>query len=192
MNLPYPLILASKSPRRREILEKAGFTFESVSRDVDESFPEDMPKHEVAVYLALKKLKSFDGEYANHIILCSDTTVLLDDELLEKPADAAEAKQMLQKLSGRKHAVITGVAFRWNDQYHHFDDTTEVYFNKMTDAEIAHYINIHQPYDKAGAYGIQEGIGLTHIEKLVGSYFTVMGLPIHKVYQAFQAQLGSN
>jgi len=186
MNLNYPLILGSKSPRRKEILTKAGFEFNTEAKDTEESYPEDMPHTEVAAFLAEKKVKAFarDEKYTDKIILTADTTVLIDNELLEKPQDEEEAFSMISKLSGRAHQVVSGFCVLHNGQFQKYSDETLVYFNPIEEEVIWGYIRNHKPFDKAGAYGIQEGIGLTHIEKLEGSYFTVMGLPIHKVYQA--------
>jgi septum formation protein len=185
MNLAYPLILGSKSPRRKEILEKAGFEFKVESLDTEENYGEDLPKNEVAAYLAEVKAKAFLAKpvYHNKLILTADTTVLLDNQLLEKPADASDARRMLRLLSGRYHEVISAFSILLNEEIKTFTDTTKVLFAALTEEEISNYISLHQPYDKAGAYGIQEGIGLTHIHELMGSYFTVMGLPIHKVYE---------
>lgn len=189
MNLAYPLILGSKSPRRKEILEKAGFSFTTEAKDTEESYPAELPLKEVAAFLAEKKAKAFlaDDKYINKIILTADTTVLVEDELLEKPQDAIEAFAMLKKLSGKKHSVVSGFCLLHKGEIIKFSDETIVHFSAMEDEVIHRYIQNHQPFDKAGAYGIQEGIGLTHIDKLEGSYFTVMGLPIHLVYKALRA-----
>lgn len=185
MNLRYPLLLASKSPRRKEILERAGYQFDILPSHIEETFPEDLPKNEVGEYLAQEKAKSFIGrsDAEGKLILASDTTVLIQNELLEKPADAQEAFEMLHKLSGQVHEVITGIALLHDGQITSASDTTKVFFSPIPEKLIWQYIEEHKPFDKAGAYGIQEGLGLTHIERLEGSYFTVMGLPIHKVYQ---------
>ncbi|SMG30389.1 septum formation protein [Marivirga sericea] len=189
MNLNYPIILGSKSPRRKEILAKAGFEFTVEAKDTEESYPAEMPHIEVAAFLAEKKARAFaaDTNYNEHIILTADTTVLIDNELLEKPKNDDEAFSMLSKLSGRAHQVVSGFCILVNGNFEKYSDETLVYFNPIEDQVIWDYIRNHKPFDKAGAYGIQEGIGLTHIEKLEGSYFTVMGLPIHKVYQALSA-----
>ncbi len=186
MNLAYPLILGSKSPRRKEILQKAGFQFTTESLDTAEDYPAALPKNEVAAYLARLKAEAFlaKGTYIDKIVLTADTTVLIDGKLLEKPANAGEAAQMLTILSGRTHEVISACAILHHGEINHFSDSTLVTFGQMQEAIINNYIKVHQPFDKAGSYGIQEGIGLTHIQKLEGSYFTVMGLPIHKVYNA--------
>lgn len=189
MNLTYPLILGSKSPRRKEILEKAGFRFSTEAKDTEESYPVDLPLKEVAGFLAEKKAKAFlsDSHYADKIVLTADTTVLIGEELLEKPHDAIEAFAMLKKLSGQKHSVISSFCLLHKGEIIKFSDETVVHFSTMEDDVIHEYIQNHQPFDKAGAYGIQESIGLTHIDKLEGSYFTVMGLPIHLVYKALRA-----
>jgi len=185
MNLAYPLILGSKSPRRKEILEKAGFQFSTESLDTAENYPEDLPKKQVAAYLAELKAKAFlkKGGYENKLILTADTTVLIDDVLLEKPANADESKEMLKALSGRTHEVVSAFTILHKNEIKSFSDSTYVTFGELEDEVIDQYILEHKPFDKAGSYGIQEGIGLTHIQELRGSYFTVMGLPIHKVYQ---------
>lgn len=185
MNLAYPLILGSKSPRRKEILEKAGFQFSIESLDTAENYSDQMPKNEVAAFLAETKAKAFSGKvsYQNKIILTADTTVLVDNQLLEKPQDEADAKRMLSTLSGKQHLVISAFSILLNGKIKTFTDTTKVSFSEMNEQEIINYIKQHKPFDKAGAYGIQEGIGLTHIYQLEGSYFTVMGLPIHRVYK---------
>lgn len=186
MNLKYPLILASKSPRRQELLRQAGIPFSVQTKDTDEDFSTTMPVDTVARYLAEKKAAAFGPESSNHIILTADTTVLVDDLILNKPADEEEAAKMLHLLSGRSHRVISGACLLQAEQQISFDDTTEVFFRQLTNAEIAHYIQEYQPFDKAGSYGIQEWIGLIGIEKIIGSYYTVMGLPVHRVYQELQ------
>lgn len=189
MNLKYPLILASKSPRRQELLRQAGFSFQVQSKDTDESFASDMQVTEVARYLAEKKAEAFLTEKQDTIILSADTTVLVDAHILNKPADAREAGEMLRMLSGRSHKVISGVCILHGSQKISFDDTTEVWFRSLQEREIQYYIERYKPYDKAGSYGIQEWIGLVGVEKINGSYFTVMGLPIHKVYAHLQEYL---
>lgn len=186
MNLKYPLILASKSPRRQELLRQTGIPFSVQTKDTDEDFSADMPVNMVARYLAEKKAEAFRYESSNQLILTADTTVLVDDLILNKPACEKEATEMLRMLSGRSHRVISGVCLLVDQEQMSFDDTTEVFFRQLTTKEIAHYIQTYQPFDKAGGYGIQEWIGLIGIEKIIGSYYTVMGLPVHRVYQALQ------
>ncbi|BDD05102.1 Maf family nucleotide pyrophosphatase [Aureibacter tunicatorum] len=180
------IILASQSPRRKEILEKSGFEFSTISLNADESFPSDMPAKEVAKYLAEKKALAFKGNLENKILITSDTIVICDNKVLGKPKDKNEAKQMLKSLSNNTNLVITGVCIKTNDETITFDDTTEVIFRSLNDSEIDHYIDKYKPYDKAGAYGIQEWIGMIGIERINGSYYNVMGLPSHKVYEVIK------
>ena len=186
MNFPFPIILASNSPRRQELLRNAGVSFTVEVKETDEQFPPDLPAEEVAQYLAEQKATAFlsDPErwQPDTLIITADTTVVLDDEVLNKPADAREAFSMLRRLSGRSHKVITGVCMLHKGQKLSFDDTTTVFFKELTDEEINHYIQQYKPYDKAGSYGIQEWIGMIGIQKIEGSYYTVVGLPIQKVY----------
>ena len=188
MNLAYPLILGSKSPRRKEILSKAGFNFTAISLDTAENYSPQLDKRTVAAYLAELKAIAFKDkvEYEDKIVITADTTVLLEDQLLEKPADSQDAERMLGLLSGKQHEVISAFSILWKGNIQTFTDRTKVYFSEISAKDIKHYVEVHKPFDKAGAYGIQEGIGLTHIYKLEGSYFTVMGLPIHKVYTALK------
>jgi septum formation protein len=183
MSLKRPLILASSSPRRQYLMKEAGFTFTVEKPDVDEDFPEALPVDQVARYLALKKAEYFRQNIINQIIVTADTVVILNNKILNKPADKPEAINMLTNLSGKTHLVMTGVCILSADKEESFDDTTEVTFKKLSAEEIEFYIDNYKPYDKAGAYGAQDFIGMIAIEKIVGSYFNVMGLPIHKVYQ---------
>jgi septum formation protein len=183
MNLSRPLILASSSPRRQYLMKEAGFTFTVEKPDVDEDFPESLPVDQVARYLALKKAEYFRQNIINQIIITADTVVILNNKILNKPADKPEAISMLSALSGKTHLVMTGVCILSAEKEESFDDTTEVTFKKLSAEEIEFYIDNYKPYDKAGAYGAQDFIGMIAIEKIVGSYFNVMGLPIHKVYQ---------
>jgi septum formation protein len=178
-----PIILASSSPRRHYLMKEAGFSFRVKPPDADESFPPDIPVEQVARYLAMKKAESFRPSIQQEIVVTADTVVILDNEILNKPADRTEAMGMLQKLSGKTHRVITGVCIFSAEKEECFDDTTAVTFSVLTEKEIAHYVDHYKPYDKAGAYGAQDFIGMIAIEKINGSYFTVMGLPIHKVYR---------
>lgn len=187
MNLKYPLILASKSPRRQELLKNAGFSFSVQTKETNEEFPVEMPPAEVAGFLAEKKAAAFLDEIAeDHLLLTSDTTVIVDRTILNKPQDKAEAISMLKMLSGRSHFVNSAVCLLHNKKTISFDDTTEVFFRSLSEQEILYYVDHYQPFDKAGAYGIQEWIGMIGIEKMIGSFYTVMGLPIHKVYQQLE------
>lgn len=183
MNFNRPLILASSSPRRQYLMREAGFTFKAISPDIDESFPEDIPVKDVPKLLAEKKARVFENSITNDVVISSDTVVILKNEIMNKPQDRLEAIEMLTKLSGQIHHVITAVCILSKEKVDCFDDTTEVTFKKLTRQEIEFYVDNYKPYDKAGAYGAQDWIGLVAIEKINGSYFTVMGLPMHKVYQ---------
>lgn len=181
MQHKYPIILASKSPRRQELLSLMGIDFKVVLKEVDESFPDNMPRDEVAAFISHKKAMAFDDSITNEIVITADTIVCLDDLILGKPTDEADAFKMLKILSGRMHKVITGVTILHQHHIHTFSDTTSVYFNNLSDSDIHYYIENYQPFDKAGAYGIQEWIGLVGINKIEGSYTNVMGLPTEKL-----------
>lgn len=184
MNFNHHLILASNSPRRQQLLREAGFDFEVKTKDVDESYPAEMLPAEVAKFLAVKKAAAYRKDLNNEIIITADTVVKLGDNILGKPSDYEDARRMLKALSGTSHEVITGVCIASSKNDIILEDTTLVYFKELTDYEIDFYITNYRPYDKAGAYGIQEWIGMTGIEKIEGSYFNVVGLPVHKVYNA--------
>lgn len=184
----HPLVLASSSPRRQYLMREAGFTFTVEKPDVEESFPAELPVEQVARYLANKKAEYFRKELHNQIIVTADTVVILEGEIMNKPADRSEAMAMLSRLSGKTHLVMTGVCILSAEKEESFDDTTEVTFRKLTLDEIAFYVDQYKPYDKAGAYGAQDFIGMIAIEKIKGSYFNVMGLPIHKVYEHLKSR----
>jgi septum formation protein len=177
------IILASKSPRRQDLLRLMDIDFRIVLKDVDESYPTYLKPEEIAVYIAEKKAKAFDETVTDEVVLTADTIVCIDNQILGKPENAAHAIEMLQLLSGRMHRVITGVCLLYKHQYHSFYDVSEVYFNKLTYDEISTYVNKYQPFDKAGSYGIQERIGLIGIERINGSYTNVVGLPTEKLYK---------
>jgi septum formation protein len=178
-----PLILASSSPRRQYLMKEAGFDFTVEKPEVEEDFPSEMPVDQVAKYLASKKAEFFRPQIHNEIIVTADTVVILGNKIMNKPADRAEAIKMLTDLSGKTHLVMTGVCILSKEKEESFDDTTEVTFQSLTKTEIEHYVDNYKPFDKAGAYGAQDWIGMVAIQKITGSYFNVMGLPIHKVYQ---------
>ncbi len=180
------IILASKSPRRQDLLRLMDIDFRIVLKDVDESYPDTLTPEETAVYIAEKKAKAFDESVADEVVLTADTIVCIDNQVLGKPTDEAHAIAMLKQLSGRMHRVITGVCLFYNKQYHSFYDVSEVYFNELAEEEIISYVNTYRPLDKAGSYGIQERIGLVGIEKINGSYTNVVGLPTEKLYQALK------
>ncbi len=183
LRLNHPLILASNSPRRKQLMHEMGFEFVVKTKDTDESFPDDIPLNEVPVYLAEKKANAFKNELKNEIIITADTVVIINDRILNKPSDAKEAYEMLSLLSSKKHDVITGVCLLSENKKVLFSDITEVYFKELSKEEIDFYINKYKPYDKAGSYGAQEWMGMVAVEKIIGSYFNVMGLPVHKVYE---------
>jgi septum formation protein len=183
IDLKRPLILASSSPRRQFLMKEAGFTFTIEKPDVEEDFPDTLPVDQVARYLAAKKAEYFRPRIHDEIIVTADTVVILHNTILNKPADRAEAIAMLSWLSGKTHLVMTGVCIVSKEKEESFDDATEVTFKELTRKEIEYYVDNYKPFDKAGAYGAQDWIGMVAIAKIVGSYFNVMGLPIHRVHQ---------
>ena len=178
------IILGSKSPRRKELLEGLGISFETRTKEVEESFSNDLDQQKVAEFLAEKKANAFTSELTTgDIVITSDTVVLCENEILGKPKDTADAYKMLSKLSGKSHQVITGVCLKSIDKTITFSDTTRVWFKHLTSEEINYYIHNYKPFDKAGSYGIQEWIGYIGIEKIEGTYFNVMGLPVNLLYK---------
>jgi septum formation protein len=178
------IILASKSPRRQELLKGLDIEFELEVRSIDEIYPEDLAAELVPEFLSKLKASAFEGELSkNDILITSDTIVILGDEILEKPKTEEEAKEMIRKMSGKIHTVVTGVALTSISKQEVFSDHTKVTFTDLSDEEIAYYVSKYKPYDKAGAYGVQEWIGYIAIDKLEGSYYNVMGLPVHKLYR---------
>lgn len=175
------IILASQSPRRKQLMELAELQFDIIIADVDETNPPGMQGDLVPEYLAKKKAAAIEKKLHNAIIIAADTVVLLDHEILGKPKDEADAINILTKLSGRKHEVVTGVCMQRGEQQISFSTVTEVYFRSLTQDQIKHYVSNYKPYDKAGAYAIQEWIGMIGIEKINGDYYNVMGLPIGEV-----------
>ena len=191
LTIPRPLILASKSPRRQKLLSELGIVFTVEENKVDETVPLDMPAKEVPTYLAEKKAQPFEPQSASHLILAADTIVLLDDEILGKPANREDAIRMLHKLSGRQHSVITGVSLLMDGKYHTFREVTLVYFRSLSAPDIEYYIDHYQPFDKAGAYGIQEWIGYVGISRIEGDFYNVMGLPVCRLLQELGQILGN-
>lgn len=183
IQLKNPLILASNSPRRKEILEKAGFSFQTLSFDFDENVQHPINIFEVSLAIALHKINQLTTFSEDTILICSDTVVINDNKILGKPTSNADAFQMLQSLRNKMHYVVTGVCIKTKNGLNCFSDTAKVYFGDLSDHEIERYIASGAATDKAGSYGIQDYIGLIGIEKIEGSYFTVMGLPIHLVYK---------
>mgnify|MGYP005752498835 CR=1 FL=1 len=182
MNLRQPLLLASNSPRRKELLASLGLTFAVKVKEVHEEFPEHMQREEVAEYLASHKADAYQDDLQDEALITADTIVCLGERIMNKPAGYEEAFEMLRALSGTSHEVITGVCILTKEQKTVFHDSTRVYFKELTDAEIDYYITNYKPFDKAGAYGIQEWIGMIGIERIEGSYFNVVGLPVQKLY----------
>ncbi len=178
------IILASQSPRRSQLLREAGFKFEVRAKEVEETYPDTLKVEDVAAYLAQKKAKASSELLDNKtIILAADSVVIIDDTIYNKPTDYADGVRMLQDLSGRMHRVITGVCLLSEEKELVFSGISNVFLDVITDEEIDFYLNTYQPYDKAGAYGVQEWLGLCKINKIEGTYANVMGLPVQLVYQ---------
>ena len=180
----YRLILASQSPRRRQLLADAGIEFELAPRfECEESFSEDMPAIEVAEYLSKLKSEAYPQPLAERdILLTADTVVIAENRILGKPADRAEAIKMITMLSGHEHEVVTGVTLRTAERVKSFSVVSKVYFRELSTEEIEYYVDNYRPYDKAGSYGIQEWIGYVGIEGIEGSFYNVMGLPVQRLY----------
>ena len=178
------IILASQSPRRKELLAGLGLQFSTISLDIDETFDRnEFKKEQITEYLSAKKAKAYTDIQPNDLIITSDTTVWVDDESLEKASNREEAYEMIKKLSGKTHSVYTSVTIRSLEKEVTFSDETQVTFADLTDEEIYFYIDNYKPFDKAGAYGVQEWIGYIGVDNMNGSYFNVMGLPTHKIYK---------
>lgn len=189
-NPPFPpyskvIVLASKSPRRAQLLREAGFNFRIHQMDVNEDFSSEMPVEEVAAFLADKKASAADLDIINEneILLTADSVVVINNQILNKPAGKEEAFDMLQQLSDKTHIVYTGVCLRNREKKVVFSNQTNVTFGAMSDLEINYYIDQFNPMDKAGSYGIQEWIGYCKIRKIEGEYANVMGLPIYAIYE---------
>ena len=185
----FNLILASASPRRRQLLSDCGLQFALAEKfECDEHYPATMPCGEVAEYLSQLKSNAYPAPLQpNDILLTADTVVIAEGNILGKPADREEALTMLRMLSGCKHTVVTGVTLRTTSRTHSFSVASDVIFREITDEEIAYYVDTYKPFDKAGAYGIQEWIGYVAIEGIEGSFFNVMGLPVQRLYVELDA-----
>lgn len=181
---PYRLLLASQSPRRRELMTSCGLPYEPAPKyDCEEVYPADLPAEEVPLYLSQLKSRAYPEPLTSgDILLTADTVVVLDGEVLGKPHGREDAVGMLRRLSGRRHTVVSGVTLRNAERMHTFEARTSVWFRTLSDEEIEYYIDTYRPFDKAGSYGIQEWIGYAAIERIEGSFYNVMGLPIQKVY----------
>lgn len=178
------IILASQSPRRSQLLEEAGFEFEVRTVPVVESYPVDLPVEDVAAYLARKKAnESISLLKENEILLTADSIVILGDRIYGKPDDEEDAKKILRALSGNVHKVMTGVCLKDEEKEVSFSGVSKVFMSKLTDEEIDYYIETFKPFDKAGAYGIQEWIGLCKVNRIEGTYANIMGLPVNLVYR---------
>ena len=185
------LLLASKSPRRRELLGMLGFPLTFVDIDVEEQLGHPVAAAEVAEYLACRKAEGYKGVLgANQVLVTADTVVVLGEKVLGKPHSHEEAEEMLHSLSGKVHQVYTGVCLRSRDRSVAFSERTDVHFRQLTDGEIDHYVDVYKPFDKAGAYGIQEWIGMVGIERIEGCYYNVMGLPLARLYRELMSLTG--
>ena len=177
------IILSSNSPRRKELLAGLDIPFEvKVLSGIDESYPEGLGIEEIPQYIAMEKAAAYDIA-EDEIVITADTVVVLGDAILGKPVDENDAKNMLRALSGNTHRVVTGVCITSADKQRKFSVVSEVTFKVLSDTEIDYYVNRYRPFDKAGAYGIQEWIGYVGVTSLKGSYFNVMGLPVQRIYE---------
>ncbi len=188
MNSAHLLILASNSPRRQELLKQAGYAFEVVTYQFDEILPEHIAADGAAEYLAKEKNRFYRSKLENQVIITADTTVVLDNVVYNKPIDASEALEMINRFSGKTHEVISGVCISNLKKSISFSSKTKVTFSDISEQEAQFYVDQYQPLDKAGAYGIQEWIGLTKISSVEGSYFNVVGLPIHQLYEVLKKE----
>lgn len=181
----YKVVLASNSPRRKELLGGLGIGYEvKTMPDIDESYPDGLYMEEVPVYIARSKADAYRPlMQPDELIITADTIVWLDGVVMGKPKDEEEARDMLRRLSGQTHQVVTGVCLTTIDRQQSFATVTDVTFDRLTEEEITHYVSRYQPMDKAGAYGIQEWIGYVGVRSIKGSYFNVVGLPIQRLYQ---------
>ena len=176
------IILASQSPRRKQLLEWAEIDFEIIIKPTAETYPTNLTTEQIPVHIAFEKALAVKNELKNNsIIIAADTVVVIDDKIIGKPTDRNDAIKILSKLSGKKHLVITGVVIINNEKEISFADVTEVWFHKLTKEQIEFYVDKYKPFDKAGAYAIQEWIGVVGIEKINGDFYNVMGLPISRV-----------
>lgn len=184
----YNIVLASKSPRRQELLKGIGVDFTILTKEVDESFPAKLPLIDVAPFLSLKKAKAFeDAELPdNYMVITADTVVIVENEILGKPKDRDDAVRMMNLLSGKVHKVVTGVTVHTKEKTKTFSVISKVTFETLDNQEVDYYIDNFRPYDKAGAYGVQEWIGYIGVSNVEGSYFNVMGLPTQRLYKVLK------
>lgn len=176
------ILLGSNSPRRRELLKELGFDFSVVTIDCEENYPQNLPVSEIAGYLSELKSSAYETLEEDEILLTADTIVVLNETVLGKPENEAQAREMLEKLSGKVHQVFTGITVRTVEKTITQTDVAQVEFEKISSEEINFYVKNYQPFDKAGSYGIQEWLGMAKIRCISGSFFTIMGLPTHLVY----------
>lgn len=177
------ILLASQSPRRKQLLEMIDLTPTIIRVDVEEVYPSDLPFMDVPIYLSQLKAKFAEAGHENDLIITADTVVILENELLGKPKNMEDAHSMLQKLSGKTHQVVTGVTLKTNSKTTSFSEVTKVTFQYLTHSEIEYYLSQYQPLDKAGSYGIQEWIGGVGMKKIEGCFYNVMGLPTSRLFQ---------
>lgn len=177
------ILLASQSPRRKELLEDLGYTFDIVSIDCDENFPDNLPTEKIAGFLSELKANAFGEIAENTVLITADTIVAQNRKVLGKPKNKTEAQEMLRLLSDDTHQVFTGITIKTKDEIITQTDVSEVEFAALSEEEINKYIDDFQPFDKAGSYGIQEWLGMAKIKSIRGSYYTIMGLPTHLVYE---------
>ncbi|AZA81363.1 septum formation protein Maf [Chryseobacterium lactis] len=177
------LLLASQSPRRKELLSSLGFAFKVVKIDCEEIIPEHLKIEEAAAYLSELKADAFRNLVDDEVLLTADTVVAIDNQILGKPKDKEDAQNMLRRLSGKTHQVYTGITIKTADKIYTETDVADVTFDEITDEEIEYYIQNYKPFDKAGSYGIQEWLGMAKIKTMTGSFYTIMGLPTHLVYK---------
>lgn len=180
------ILLASQSPRRKELLTSLGYKFDVVSIDCEEILPENIPTENAVSYLSLLKSNAYKDLQPNEILITSDTIVVLDNTILGKPKEENDAKNMLTRLSGKTHQVYTGITIRSLDKTITETDLAEVEFDEINEQEIIYYLENYLPFDKAGSYGVQDWLGMAKIKKIKGSYYTIMGLPTHLVYKILQ------
>ena len=186
------IILASNSPRRKELLNQLGLDFEvRVMKGIDESYPDNLPSKDVAEFIASKKSSAYSIA-SDELLITADTIVVVGQDILGKPHDREDACRMLREISGRTHQVVTGVCLTTAKEQRSFSVVTDVTFKQLSDEEIDFYIRNHRPYDKAGAYGIQEWIGYIGVTGLNGSYYNVMGFPVQRVYEELTGHFGMN
>ena len=186
------IILASNSPRRKELLNQLGLDFEvRVMSGIDESYPDNLPSKDVAEYIASNKSSAYSIA-SDELLITADTIVVVGHDILGKPHDREDACRMLREISGKTHHVITGVCIRTDSKQSRFSVSTDVKFKNLADGEIDFYVDHFKPYDKAGAYGIQEWIGLVGVESISGSFYNVMGLPVQRIYEELTASFGLN